>query len=104
MLRDPAGYLLGAYPVLSFINALASRIDVTDAAAVATLKSARRHLKRQYGATINFLLRHTAGPEDFHRVAQTLSSTKLPKWAGMQSGATSWPEIVAITTAKGQTT
>ncbi len=95
MLRDPAGYLLGAYPVLNFIVAMAQRIDVTKAADVATWKSCRRHLKRQYGATLTFILKHTESPEALQRVVETLTSPKLPKWAG-NAAAKSWPEILAV--------
>jgi DNA relaxase NicK len=95
MLRDPAGYLLGAYPVLSFINAMASRIDVTQASAAATWKSCRRHLKRQYGATLSFIVKHTDSAEALQRVIETLTSPKLPTWA-CKEAATAWPEIVAV--------
>lgn len=101
ILRDPAAYLLGAYPILKFIDAVASRIDVTDAANAATWKSARRHIKRQYGATLHFILKHTRtadGRPDAEatlRVIETLTSPKLPAWAG-NDAATQWPEIVAV--------
>lgn len=95
MLRDPAAYLLGAYPVLRFINALASRIDVTDAAMAATWKSARRHLRRQYGATLSFIVKNTPSDNALARVIRTLTSPKLPAWASKEA-ANSWPEIVAI--------
>lgn len=95
ILRDPASYLLGAYPILKFIDAVASRIDVTDAANAATWKSARRHLKRQYGATLRFILKHTPDAESAVRVIESLTSPKLPAWAG-NDAAIQWPEIVAV--------
>lgn len=95
ILRDPAAYLLGAYPILKFIDAVASRIDVTDAANAATWKSARRHIKRQYGATLHFILKHTPDAESAVRVIESLTSPKLPAWAGTDA-ATQWPEIVAV--------
>lgn len=100
ILRDPAAYLLGAYPILKFIDAVASRIDVTDAANAATWKSARRHIKRQYGATLHFILKNTRrdGRHDAEavlRVIETLTSPKLPAWAGTDA-ANQWPEIVAV--------
>ena len=95
MLRDPAGYLVGAYPVLSFIDAMAKRIDVTNAAMAATWKSCRRHLKRQYGATLSFIVKHTDSDEALARVVRTLTSPKLPAWASNEA-AHAWPEILAV--------
>ena len=95
MLRDPAGYLVGAYPVLSFIDAMAKRIDVTNAAMAATWKSCRRHLKRQYDATLSFIVKHTDSDEALARVVRTLTSPKLPAWASNEA-AHAWPEIVAV--------
>lgn len=96
ILRNPAGYLLGAYPVLSFINAMAQRVDVTNAANAATWKSCRRHLKRQYGATLAFIVKNTNSDESLRRVIETLTSPRLPAWATKEA-ATAWPEIVAAT-------
>ena len=102
MLRDPAAYLLGGYPVLKFILAMAQRIDVTKATDAATWKSCRRHLKRQYGATLSFILKHSPDADALQRVVETLTSPKLPKWSG-NSAANSWPEILAVNLpAKGQ--
>lgn len=95
LLRDPAAYMLGAYPVLRFIRAMAQRIDPTDAAAAATWKSCRRHLKRQYGATLHFIVRNTSDDESLGRVIRTLTSPKLPAWANSEAAA-NWPEIVAV--------
>ncbi len=95
LLRDPDAYMRGAYRVLTFIRAMALRIDPTDAAAVATWKSCRRHLKRQYGATLNFVVRNTPDDEALGRVIRCLTSPKLPKW-GNKEAAASWPEIVAV--------
>jgi hypothetical protein len=90
MLRDPAAYLIGAYPVLRFIDAVASRIPATKEAAIATWKSARRHLKRQYGATLNFVARHTPDDLALARVVRSLTTNKLPSWSSGRSS-----EIVA---------
>lgn len=95
ILRDPDAYMVGAYPVLNFIRAMALRIDPTDAAAAATWKSCRRHLKRQYGATLNFVVKNTPDDEALGRVIRCLTSPKLPKW-GNKEAAASWPEIVAV--------
>jgi hypothetical protein len=85
---------MGAYPVLRFIDAVASRIPVSKEAALATWKSARRHLKRQYGATLNFCARNTPDDAALGRVIRSLTSNKLPAWSSVEA-AKSWPEIVA---------
>ncbi len=95
ILRDPAGYLLGAYPVLHFLNCVALRMDITKAAVDATWKSARRHIKRQYGATLNFILRHCSTPEAAHAVISTCTSHRLPTWATAEV-ANLWPEIAGV--------
>jgi phage replication initiation protein len=95
LLTNPAGFLLGAYPVLRFLEAMAQRIDVTNAAMKATWNSCRRHLRRQYGATLAFVVKHTDSDADLARVIRTLTSPKLPAWACTEA-ANSWPEIVAV--------
>lgn len=94
ILRDPSSYLLGAYPVLRFIRAVAARIDVTSAANTATWKSARRHLRRQYGATLMFIVKNTPDPDACMRVIESLTTPRLPAWA-CKAAADQWPEIVA---------
>lgn len=101
ILRDPDAYLRGAYPILAFVRAMALRIDPTDAAAAATWKSCRRHLRRQYGATLNFVVRNTADNEALGRVIRSLTSPKLPKWANNEAAA-NWPEIVAANRSQAQ--
>ncbi|MCC8363259.1 replication initiation factor domain-containing protein [Lysobacter sp. A6] len=94
MLRDPSAYLLGAYPVLRFLQACALRIDVTKESAKATWKSVRRHLKRQYGNTFNFIALNVPDNEALGRVIRSLTGNKLPPWSS-ESAAKLWPEIVA---------
>jgi phage replication initiation protein len=96
LLSNPASYLLGAYPVLRFLKAVAARIDVTNAALKATWNSCRRHLKRQYGATLAFICKNTNSDAELARVVRTLASEKLPAWASNEA-ANQWPEIVAVT-------
>jgi len=82
MLVNPGEFMRGAYAALSFISAVAQRLDVTKESAAATLKSAMRHLRRQYGAALNFL-RH-ATPDDAalgEFISQNVVRSKLPKWA-----------------------
>lgn len=94
MLRDPAAYLRGAYPILAFIDAIAERIEVTKAAAVSTWKSVRRHLKRQYGAVFNFIALSTPDDEALGRVIKSLIRHRLPEWTSA-AAANAWPEILA---------
>ncbi len=101
VLRDPASYLLGAYPVLNFLHCVATRIDITKAAVEATWKSARRHLRRQYGATLAFISRNCPDAESLKAVIETCTSPKLPRWATGETAAL-WPEIAGVNqTSKG---
>ncbi|WP_313206952.1 replication initiation factor domain-containing protein [Stenotrophomonas sp.] len=95
ILRDPATYLLGAYPVLSFLNCVATRIEITKAAVEATWKSARRHLRRQYGATLRFIVQHCPDADALKAVIESCTSPKLPGWATGDTAA-HWPEIAAV--------
>nr|WP_267473044.1 replication initiation factor domain-containing protein [Stenotrophomonas rhizophila] len=101
ILRDPASYLLGAYPVLHFLHCVATRIDITKAAVEATWKSARRHIKRQYGATLNFITRNCPDAEALKAVIESCTSNKLPRWVTGDTAA-HWPEIAGVNqTSKG---
>ncbi|HEY4557760.1 MAG TPA: replication initiation factor domain-containing protein [Enteractinococcus sp.] len=95
LLRDPASYLLGAYPVLNFLHCVATRIEITKAAVSATWKSARRHLRRQYGATLNWIFRQCATADELRTVIASCTSQKLPAWATGDAAA-NWPEIAGI--------
>ena len=93
MLRRPGDYLLGAYPVLRFLQAMATRIEATKEAAICTWKSARRHLARQYGKTLRFIVHHCKTPEALQYVIESATSDQLPAWASREA-AESWPEIL----------
>lgn len=101
ILRDPASYLLGAYPVLRFLHCVATRIDITKAAVDATVKSVRRHLRRQYGATLNVIVKNCPDADALKAVIESCTSPKLPKWFTGDVAA-HWPEIAAVQpTSKG---
>lgn len=87
MLTDPAEYMRGAYAALHFICSLARRIEVTKQAAEATLKSGLRHLRRQYGAVLNFLQAATLDAEALGEfIGNNIARPKLPKWADSYLG------------------
>lgn len=101
VLRDPASYLLGAYPVLCFLRCVATRIEITKAAVDATVKSVRRHIKRQYGAALNVIVKLCPDAESLKSVIESCTSPKLPKWFTGDVAA-HWPEIAAVQpTSKG---
>ncbi|WP_099603425.1 replication initiation factor domain-containing protein [Stenotrophomonas maltophilia] len=95
ILRDPASYLLGAYPVLHFLHCVATRIDITKAAVEATWKSARRHVRRQYGALLNFIAKNCPDDQSLRAVIESCTSPKLPRWVTGDTAA-HWPEIAAV--------
>jgi len=80
LLRDPAAYLLGAYPVLRFLRCVSTRMEVTKAAVAATLQSAFRNLRRQYGATLNVITKFCPDTDSLRAVMETCTSPTLPKW------------------------
>lgn len=95
LLRDPASYLLGAYPVLKFLHCVATRLEITKAAVEATWKSARRHLRRQYGATLTFIVKNCPTPDALQAVIESCTSPKLPRWATGETAA-HWPELAGV--------
>jgi phage replication initiation protein len=94
VLRDPAAYLLGAYPALAFINAIATLMEVTQAIAASTVEGARKNLRRTYGRVIGFLCRHAQSEEHLAYIMNALASNKPPTWEKKQA-ANNWPEILA---------
>lgn len=95
LLRDPASYLLGAYPVLRFLRCVSTRIEITKAAVAATIKSVRRNIKRQYGAALNVIVKHCPDAEAVKAVIESCTSPKLPKWFSGDVAA-HWPEIAGV--------
>lgn len=88
MLTNPAHYMRGAYDALHFISELAARLDVVKEEAAATLKSALKHLRRQYGATLNFLSQVSTDAEALGQfVMDCCRGNKLPEWGYQFLGA-----------------
>lgn len=98
MLTRPGDYLRGAYPALHFITAICQRIDAVSEAAVATCKSAMRHVRRQYGATLNAICRHFPTDEGLAQVVRALTRPKLPAWALKPTGSSEWPAVLVAST------
>ncbi|WP_051974368.1 hypothetical protein [Luteibacter mycovicinus] len=55
MLVEPALFLVGRYPALSWVSAVMCRIKSSVVRAKANLQNAMRHCKRQYGGLLNYL-------------------------------------------------
>lgn len=81
MLTDGAPYLVGAYPVLDFVEAVGERLRVAAAQVLANCVRAVRHFRKQYGPMLNALL-HAAGGDEktLHRLIQGTARHSLPKW------------------------
>lgn len=98
ILRDPATYLLGAYPVLRFLHCVATRIEITKAAVAATIESVRRNVKRQYGSALNIGVQLCRDAETLKSFIESCTSPKLPKWFTGDIAA-HWPEIAGVNQA-----
>ncbi|HWK52875.1 MAG TPA: replication initiation factor domain-containing protein [Hyphomicrobiales bacterium] len=98
MLENPVSYMRGAYPALTFIQAVMQKIDATAEAAIATVKSALRHVRRQYGATLNAIARQFPSDADLAAFVRTLTRPKLPAWASKPIGSSDWPVVLAKST------
>lgn len=98
MLSNCEQYMRGAYPALTFIQAVMQKIDYVAQAAIATAKSALRHVRRQYGATIGFIVKHFPADEDLACFVRTLTRPKLPAWAHQPLAADTWPGLLAQAT------
>lgn len=81
MLTSPADYMRGAYEALDFISETARRLDVTKEQMQATLVSATKHLRRQYGATLNFFATILPDHEALGAFMVNLTGPRLPEWA-----------------------
>lgn len=89
MLTDGAPYLVGAYPVLDFVDAVGERLRVAAAQVLANCVRAVRHFRKQYGPMLNALL-HAAGGDEktLHRLIQGTARQSLPKWCSRPEEAT----------------
>lgn len=81
MLCDPAPYLIGAYPVLEFVDGIGERLRIAAAEVLASCKRAVRVFRHQYGPMLNAML-HAAGGDEgtLARLVLGTARTALPKW------------------------
>ncbi len=81
MLLDPAPYLVGAYPVLDFVNGIGERLRIASAEVLASCKQAVRHFRHQYGPMLNAMLHASGGDEAMlARLVSGTARSALPAW------------------------
>lgn len=88
MLVDPAPYLVGAYPVLEFVDGIGQRLRIAAAEVLASAKRAVRVFRHQYGPMLNAML-HAAGGDEatLARLVLGTSRSSLPKWCARPDDA-----------------
>ncbi|MCD9125863.1 replication initiation factor domain-containing protein [Luteimonas fraxinea] len=81
MLIDPAPYLVGAYPLLDFVDGIGVRLRIATEEMLASCVRAVTHFRRQYGPMVNALLHASGGDEAMlARLVQGTARSKLPEW------------------------
>jgi len=81
MLTDPAPYLVGAYPVLEFVDGIGERLRIATQEVLANCKRAVLHFRRQYGPMLNALLHASGGDEEtLMRLVIGTARSSLPSW------------------------
>lgn len=88
MLTDPAPYLIGAYPVLHFIEGIGERLRIATEEVLASCKRAVMHFRHQYGPMLNAML-HAAGGDEatLARLVIGTARSKFPEWCGNAANA-----------------
>lgn len=81
MLIDPAPYLVGAYPVLDFVDGIGERLRIATEQVIANCKRAVENFRRQYGPMVNALLHASGGDEALlSRLLVGTARASLPAW------------------------
>ena len=81
MLTNPAPYLVGAYPLLTFVSGVGERLRVAAAEVLASCKRAVMHFRRQYGAMVNAMLHASGGDEaTLAKLVVGTARSALPSW------------------------
>lgn len=89
MLTDPAPYLVGAYPVLEFVDGIGQRLRIATEQLLANCKRAVMHFRHQYGPMVNALLHASGGDETtLARLIQGTARAALPAWCPRPEDAT----------------
>lgn len=86
MITSPAEFMRGAYKCLEFICETLRRIDLTKEQATANIHGAIKHLRRQYGKTLNFLMQTFPDDSSLGEFVINLSRPGLPDWAWQYLG------------------
>lgn len=88
MLTDGAPYLVGAYPVLQFVDGIGERLRIAAEEVAANCVRAVMHFRKQYGGMLNAML-HAAGGDEktLHRLVQGTARVALPKWCAQPADA-----------------
>ena len=81
MILDGGPYLVGAYPVLDFVDGVGERLRVATEEVLSTCKRAVSNFRHQYGPMLNALLHAAGGDEQIlHRLIAGTARNKLPSW------------------------
>lgn len=81
MLVDPAPYLIGAYPVLDFVEGIGERLRIAAAKVLANCKRAVMNFRRQYGPMLNAMLHASGGDEaTLSKLVLGTARSSLPAW------------------------
>ncbi|MDR7135721.1 DNA relaxase NicK [Lysobacter niastensis] len=86
MLTAPAEFMRGAYRALSFISETLRRLDLTKEQAAANIHGALKHLRRQYGKTLNFLKQTFPDDEALGSFLINVTRPGLPDWSWQYLG------------------
>lgn len=81
ILTQPAAFVRGHYPCLSWFGEHANRMETHVKRAKAQLVRALHWMRHQYGATLNLIRQHLPDSAEFGRVLEHFTRPKLPEWA-----------------------
>lgn len=81
MMVNGAAYLVGAYPVLDFVDGIGERLRIETEKVLATCRRAVANLRHQYGPMLNAML-HAAGGDEatLGRLITGTARSVLPGW------------------------
>lgn len=88
MLVDAAPYLVGAYPVLDFVEGIGERLRIAAEKVLANCKRAVMHFRRQYGPMLNAMLHASGGDErTLTNLVMGTARAGLPSWCARPDDA-----------------